>query len=83
MGPCCAPRFCHSGIFPLPFSAISGLWAPAAEGRAAGEPWPVDLRLARADGSADWVVMGFSAVYTVVTCWLMLQVRMLVAGNYY
>ena len=41
---------------------------------ATGEPWPSELHASRSDGSTDWAFMVFSAAYTVITCWLLLQV---------
>ncbi len=39
-----------------------------------GEPWPESLPRLNDDGSANWVVMLFCAIYFVITTWLILQV---------
>ena len=56
-------------------------WTRLTRSHGAGEPWPDALRFSRPDGSADWVATAFSTVYTVVTCWLVLQVRGGGGGN--
>ncbi len=40
-----------------------------------GEPWPESLPRLNEDGTANWGVMLFCAVYFVITTWLILQVN--------
>ena len=42
---------------------------------ATGDPWPAALGFSRPDGSTDWTVAAFSLSYTVITSWLVLQVK--------
>ena len=39
-----------------------------------GEPWPETLPRLNEDGTANWAVMLFCAIYFVITTWLILQV---------
>ena len=40
-----------------------------------GEPWPSDLPTLNSDGTANWVVGGYTVSFTVIVHWVILEVH--------